>query len=274
MRKFNEGILPLMLLALLVSGVQAAGAATLGEDEVKIVPLQRILAEPHAYRGETVAFVATFHRVGSYDNPVHTQFQRDEFLNFSVWLPGTPLWFPESYKDDYPFLFVRHDTKGAELMLNAPLFSRWVITATIPSVCRDKPYILVQGLRRLDNQLDARSLSGMVHGFEAQRQGRFEDAAKYFHVAHHDDLPHSVRIVAVREEARSYYNAGDLRKAMSVVSRGLRIEPDDQLLRSMRDLYRSKWVAQREAEREAQKRAREAARKKRQQKKKADKKAN
>lgn len=225
----HRGLAPLVL-AILALGVTAPAFGGWWDDlfDDQVVPLEKILANPETFRGQTVTFPVQFHRLGKVDNPFYTKFETDWYLNFSVWADGAPLWDKEAYRKDFPYVFVRRGTEIANVFLAAPVYSRWYLTGEVSDVFSGKPWIEVTALRRIETQLDEPSLVRLVKGLMLRDLRRYDAAAQEFHAVDHKGLPPEVRVLAMREEALALHNAGRTAFGVARLATALDLAPGER----------------------------------------------
>ncbi|MCA9320147.1 MAG: hypothetical protein KDB53_05405, partial [Planctomycetes bacterium] len=166
----------------------------------KTVPLETILANPVAFRGMDVAFVVQFHQLGSIENPYYTPFEKESYINFSVWSDGAALWDKGAYEKDFPYLFIDRMESESKTMLQARMYDRFIITGRVESIFRGKPWIEVVGLKALEEKLDEPSLIRMVKAYRLKKLRRYDAAASEFSSANSTTLPPHIAAIIDREQ--------------------------------------------------------------------------
>lgn len=203
---FKTAALVSLIVTIAASGAQPDVAASSAGGwwgdlyDQKIIPFETVLKKPRSFVGQTVTFVAQFHRLGEIDNPFHTKFESDWYLNFSIWPDGAAIWDKKTYRNDYQYLFVRRGTDGSKELLQAPTYARYVIVAEVSDVFKGKPWLDVTGIKRLDTQMTEASLVHIVKGLSLRRIRRNDAAVKEFSLADGGHLPTYVRTMLLRQQ--------------------------------------------------------------------------
>lgn len=216
----------LILLTLVAAPVSAGWWDTLFDHS--IVPLERVIQSPESFRGNLVTFVVQFHRLGSIENPFFTKFESDWYTNFAVWPESAPIWEKNAYKSDFPFMFVKRGTDLAAAILQAPMYSRWVVTGRVEEVFRGKPWIDVTAVKRLETQIDEPALVHLVKGLMLRDLRRYDAAAAEFRAVDRQEIPENVRVMAIREEGLALHNAGKSDLGVARLEQALSIAPTDK----------------------------------------------
>lgn len=199
----------------------------------EVVAFERIIAHPEGFRGARVAFLVQFHRFGQLDNPFHTRFDKHYYVNFSAWPEGAPLWERDTYRSDFPFLFIRRSRDEAKVLANAGTYSRWLVQGEVTDIIQGKPWIDVSAMKRLSNELDEASLVQLVQADKLKELGQFEGAAKAYRAADHDKLPAWVRVYAMASEARALVREGKNAEALERARAALALIPEDRGLQRL-----------------------------------------
>lgn len=233
MTKLTGGLVALTFVALL----GAPGAAQ--DKEVQTIALEKVLGNPQPFEGLTVTFIVQFHRLGRLDGPVFTKFEKDWYQNFSAWPDGAPLWDKDAYKKDYQYFFISRLSEGANQIIHAPNYSRWLITAEVSEIFNGKPWFEVKGLTQLETSLRTASLQQLVKGFRASKAGKYELAAKAFGAADAGTLPANIRLMAMNEEASALHAAGNTAGAVSRLEAALKVVENDRTTMDALTAYRA-----------------------------------
>ena len=237
---------PFVLLALVFVATSPHFLAQDVDDD-ETIPLQKIIANPDAFLDIPVSFVIQFHRLEKADNPVFTRFLKQWDMNFSAWADGERLWTKEGFKNDFSYFFVRRGSEGHQTLLKAPIFSRWVVTGIVTRVFKGKPWIQVEGLARLEDQLDMRTLGTLARGFRMMTKSEHMAAADAFASAQHEGLPAGVRSMAYKQQALALFKAGKPEEGIDALRAARSELPDDPTLDMALQTYRSQLAAMRES---------------------------
>ena len=219
------------MLAILTLLTPTAAAANGWWDDLyeeKTITLEQILANPQAYKGMDVSFVIQFHQLGQIDNPYYTRFDKEQFVNFSVWSDSAALWNKKAYSDDFPYLFIDRITKESQTILSASSYDRFLVTGRVASLFRGKPWIEVVGLKALDQKLTEPTLIKMVKGFKLKKAKRFDAAATEFSRATNVKLPAGIQTVLNKEAGICFAAARRYKDALVPLERAAILVPKDK----------------------------------------------
>lgn len=245
-RTLTHRTLPCTLLLAVTTFAQAGDGATQRSGggwwgdllEERTLPLAQILDEPTRFRAQTVSFVVQVHRQGRIDNPFHTRFEPDRYINLHGWGDDAELWVKDVYAAPFKYLFVKRNSDVAKRIADAAEYSRWVLTGEVAEIVKGEPWIEIVGARKLASQLDEPSLVHVVKGFMLRDLKRWDACASAFHAADHDQLPRKVRSVIAREEAHALHRAGKTTLAYDRLSAAARIVGADEKTAEALELYR------------------------------------
>lgn len=226
------------LLPLLLVPVLAAPALGGWWDDIyeeKTVALSDILKRPESFRGIDVAFVVQFHAVGEIDNPFYTKFEKDYYLNFSVWADDAPIWDRDAYQKDFPYMFIERNAPEHVAFVKARMYDRFAVVGHVAEVFRGKPWIEVKGFRRVEGAMTEPSLAHMVKAFTFRKYHKHAVAAHEFQRALSDTLPPAVRLTILRSRAESLLELGQNEAALGDIDSALDLAKEDPGLLAMRD---------------------------------------
>jgi len=117
-------------------------------DKGEAVTLSDMIGEPRRWKDKVVTFACVFHAPDTVFQPYFTSFNAEKYLNFTVWVDGSPLWEQEAFvRDDFPYLYMRRDHPQREELARQPAMTRIEITGRIRDVYRERPWIEVSGFR-------------------------------------------------------------------------------------------------------------------------------
>lgn len=196
--------------------------------EEKTVTLEQVIAHPEAYKGMDVSFVVQFHQLGQIDNPYYTQFEKGQYLNFSVWSDSAELWSKKAYGDDFPYLFIDRIATECQTILTSSAYDRFLVTGRVASIFRGKPWIEVVGLKALEKKMTEPTLIKMVKAYKLKKAKRFDAAATEFNQATSEKLPVSVRTVLNREAGVCFAAASRFKDALVPLERASTLVPGDK----------------------------------------------
>ncbi len=208
--------------------------------EEKTVPLELILKNPTSFRGMDVSFVVQFHQLGNIDNPYFTPFEKENYINFSVWSDSAPLWSKKAYGADYPYMFIDRITKESHTILTARPYDRFLITGRVESIFRGKPWIEVVGMTRLEGKLDEPSLIRMVKAYRLKKMRRFDAAASEFSNVTTKKLPAHVAALCEREQGVCLASANRFGEALVPLEKAAAVRKDDKELQRVLVFCREK----------------------------------
>lgn len=217
----------LLLAPMVFAGGPAVGWwSNLYEEET--VPLSKILQNPTAFRDMDVSFVVQFHKVGAIENPFYTKFEKDRYVNFSVWPDESPLWVKEEYKKDFAYMFIDRLAKESTQLANAKTYDRFVITGRVESIFKGQPWIEVRGFKALPQKMTEPALAHLVKAHNFKRLRRFDAAAAEFHLANETkDLPDNVKFTSLKEEGVCLAAADRPSEALVPLEVAMTIYPKD-----------------------------------------------
>ncbi len=201
--------------------------------EQKTVTLEQILANPQAFRGLDVSFVVQFHQLGQIDNPYYTRFEKEQYVNFSVWSDTAPLWDRKAFRQDFPYLFIDRIAGESQTILKARAYDRFLITGRVESIFRGKPWIEVVGLKALEKKLTEPTLIKMVKGYKLKKARRFDAAATEFSRATNEKLPTHVQALLNKESGVCYAAASRYKDALVPLQKAAAMAPKDQDLQKI-----------------------------------------
>ncbi|MCB9833935.1 MAG: hypothetical protein H6807_15855 [Planctomycetes bacterium] len=222
-----------VIAALFALGLSAAPAAASGgwwDDifEEKTVSLETILKNPEAFRGLDVSFVIQFHKLGQIDNPYYTPFEKERYLNFSVWADGAALWEKKVFEADFAYMFIDRIAEDCQTILQAGAYERFVVTGRVVSVFRGQPWIEVVGLKGIDRKLDEPTLIRMVKAYKLKSARRFDAAAGEFKNAFGEKLPEGVQHLLHRESGLCFAAAHRYADALVPLEKTVQMDPKDE----------------------------------------------
>ncbi len=222
-----------VIAALLALGLSAAPAAASGgwwDDlfEEKTVSLEHILKNPEAFRGLDVTFAVQFHKLGQIDNPYYTPFEKERYLNFSVWADGAALWNKDVYENDFAYMFIDRIATECQTILNSRCYDRYIVTGRVVSVFRGQPWIEVVGLKGVEKKLDEPTLIRMVKGYKLKGARRYDAAAGEFKNANGEKLPEGIQLLLHRESGLCYAAAHRYADALVPLEKTVRMNPKDE----------------------------------------------
>ena len=206
--------------------------------EERTVALQQILDKPAPLRGQTVSFVVQVHRPGRIDNPFHTKFEPDLYLNLQGWGAEAELWLKDIYAAPFKHLFVKRGSDVERTIGKAAEYTRWVVTGQVAEIVKGAPWIEIVGARKLASQIDEPSLVNVVKGFMLRDLKRWDACASAFHAADHTALPRKVRAMIAREEAHALHRAGKTTLAHDRLQATARVIGEDKKTAEALKLYR------------------------------------
>jgi hypothetical protein len=216
--------------------LQTAASAGWWDDvfEQKTVSLSTVLRNPNAFRGLDVAFVVQFHQVGEIDNPFYTKFEKDYYLNFSVWADEAPIWQRPAYDADFPFMFIDRIAPEHAEVVKAKTYDRFVIVGRVAEVFNGRPWIEVKGLKKLEGALNEPTLTHMVKAFTFKEYRKYGVAAQEFARAAHPALPPAVQFTILKNHASCLAQTEQRGEALAVIDQALEMNPTDEELVAMR----------------------------------------
>ena len=156
--------LALATLALATTGFGVAAQA--GEDELdrgifKVlysrevgrsvstpIPFARILANPLNYLNTYVRTWVRFHREESLETPEYTPFNREKYMNFSVWDADAKLWEEAVRLADMPFCFVEKDDRLTYEVAQLQKYDLLLVYGKVHTVFLGRPWIEVIRIER------------------------------------------------------------------------------------------------------------------------------
>lgn len=184
----------LATLLLLAAPSEAGEGWWGGLDEGEAVSLNSVLRQPEEFRGRTLTFYCVFFTAdGTYKYyPPNTAFTEGNFLNFSVWPDGTPVWEKEAFVENFPFLYLRRTNAQREELVRIKRFTRLECTGRIRDIVRGRPAIEVFSFRETGHRLGKPIVDSVLWGMNYAKQGTregYQSAARRFKEALQPDLP-------------------------------------------------------------------------------------
>ncbi len=107
------------------------------------IPLKRVLNNPSNYLNVYVRVWCRFHREESLETPEYTPFNREKYMNFSVWDADSRLWVEEERMNDLPFLFAPKDDKLVYEVARLQKYDTILVYGLVRTVFLGKPWIEV-----------------------------------------------------------------------------------------------------------------------------------
>jgi tetratricopeptide (TPR) repeat protein len=216
----------LVLVSLVVLGIvllfSPKGFAVDPPDEKErartIFALEEIKANPESFKSTPIIFQAQFHKFNDLYSPFYTIFNSASHLNFAVWSYEAPLWEKEVYKRDFPYLYVDKKNKRlSEKLMKIKTYTRIQLTGEIRSTFNDIPWIQVEDVKVIPDQLSLESIKHMARGFHLRNKGDELNASLEFTQAWADTLPLWVKQVVKKEEGKSLFAVGKYEDAIDAL---------------------------------------------------------
>ena len=175
-------------------------------------------------------FSSSTHQLGAIDNPYYSRFEKERYINFSVWSDATKLWEKPGYDEDYPYFFMDRIEDEAATILNAHTYDRFVITGRVDTIFRGKPWIEVVGIAPLPERITEPVLIRMVKAFKFKDNRRYEAAAAEFAQAQIKNLPRNIVAKLHREKGVCLVAAQRNVDALVELEQALAMLPKDEEL--------------------------------------------
>ncbi len=109
--------------------------------------LSRIKKSPGAYNNMGIKIKVIFNTITEYWAPVFTFFSSEKFINFAVWGYEQKIWFKKSLLNDYPYFYVRKDTKEAKKIIKTKKFECLYLKGVVRNVYNNKAWIEVEEIK-------------------------------------------------------------------------------------------------------------------------------
>lgn len=107
------------------------------------VSLTTIRKNPQNYLNVYFRSWVRFHREESLDTPEYTPFNREKYMNFSVWAQDARLWEEAARINDLPFCFAEKDDRVVYQVTQLGQYDMMLIYGVVRSVFMEEPWIEV-----------------------------------------------------------------------------------------------------------------------------------
>jgi tetratricopeptide (TPR) repeat protein len=223
----------------LVAGVTAPSAARAQDgwwdSEPRTTTLEKLRADPSAFKDVPVRVTLLFHEKRGIFNPYYTPFLPDRYFNLSAW-SDSELFSKEDFtKNLYAFFFVEKDSAfGRRLSEIAPR-TRINCKAIVRSVFRGEPWIEISDVKEETGSVGPVSIRAVLRGDEAFDRGDHDGALLAYREAL-ADRPGGVAEAGVhRRIGRVLWAKKDLDGAEAAVKKALALHPEDAAAITLRD---------------------------------------
>ena len=203
-----------LLVGALFSGLVPARAGWWDDlDKGETARLSDLIAQPDRYRNQDVSFFCVFHQVDDVFNPLAKPFNAERYENLSAWTDGAPVWENDTFRHDYPFLYLRKSNPQYAQLANLPIFTRIEVTGRIRSVQRSMPYIEVLSFRPTSHRLGKLVVQSVMAGDRYAEMGDHELAYENYKRAMRPDLPPSYEMLVRKRVAEGLRRLGKTAEA-------------------------------------------------------------
>ncbi|MFN0207940.1 MAG: tetratricopeptide repeat protein [Planctomycetota bacterium] len=194
---------------------------------VKPHSLTDVRAKPEAYRGLPVQMEIQFHESRSMANPFFTRFTEDNYYCFSAWGIEQPLWDKEEYKKDFAFFFVDRKSIMFRRTLDAKMYNRMRVKATVRDIFRGIPYIEITDADILGGSVTEATI---IHGAKAKKlvkEGNTAGALAEYERAMRGDIPEVSKAQFHIDMAEVYIQRSERDNAISQLENAKKLVPTD-----------------------------------------------
>ncbi len=205
-----------LITAVLLVGLLAPAAFAGWWDDLdkgEIARLSDLIAQPDRYRGQDVSFYCVFHQVDDVYNPLTTPFNAERYENLAVWADGAPVWENESFRHDYPFLYLRKANPQYAQLANLAPFTRIEVTGRIRAIHRAMPFIEVLSFRPTQHRVGKLVVQSVMAGDRYAEAGDDELAYENYKRALRPDLPPSYELLIRKRVAEGLRRLGKVAEA-------------------------------------------------------------
>lgn len=195
--------------------------------------LERVRADPEAYRGVKITFVVQFASLGKLSNPFFTRFTPSEYVNFYAWGDEQPIWRKESYENLFGMLFLsKMHARTADLYATR-LYQRMRVTGVVRNTFQDQPWIEVLDFERVAGQVDVAVLSHLHRGEQFMAARRWQRAIAELSMAPGPGVPEPVLFAIHKNLGVSYLRMGEAHNAVTHLQQAATYstEPDMEVQR-------------------------------------------
>lgn len=179
--------------ALSARPVDAGSPASTDELSFEPVSLVELRAHPARWLGRRVRFTLQLARTVERWNPCLSRFGPGEWLALEGWADERFTWQPEVFEDPATRLFVRRGGRLAQVALQTARYSRLVVSGVVREVHLDQPWIEVEGLSALIEEVGEGTILHVGRALELAEDGQYELALTQLERAKAAPLPDHAR---------------------------------------------------------------------------------
>lgn len=190
--------------------------------------LSDILKNPQAWQDIPVRIPVRFNHVGNIYTPFFTQFNSEQYINFSAWDVQTHVWDKEGFANDYAYFYIEKDVPELKSFLKLKTFDTISVLAKVSGIFRQKPAIRITWFCRIPGTLDMDNLRLMYKGMSAFRSRKFDEAVTTFRKVLPTNPPQDVQTMLHKLIAKIYiYEKKNYGQALEELNKALEINPKD-----------------------------------------------
>jgi len=231
MRFTKVHLMALAFVASVLPGAASADGWFSRAGDKKEVTLTDLLKSPREYLDVEVEFKVYFNATGRNYNPYYTQFNEEQFGNFSAYPIDARLYDKRDFPRPYPFFFASKFTKAWKKVKDIDHLRVIEITGVVRHVFKGQPWIEVTSWSGSSGGLSEDDIRDVIRADANFVAGHYADAARLYERADSSRLPASVRADLQRRLGDAYFHAGEYRDAEDAYETGLRCAPDNQVLK-------------------------------------------
>lgn len=196
------------LRACLLTALAAFAVPRASSEEPSAPPLvawQELVEHPARYLGKTVTLRGQFQERVAGWNPYLTRFGTREFGAFQLWSDEQFPWIESEFRLPRMRLFARRGQPAECLLGTAPVYVRLELVATVRELFLDLPWVEVEHVSRLEQELSEGTNIHAARGIELVEKQSFALAAEEFEQALSGNLPAHARaeLERLRDEAKA-----------------------------------------------------------------------
>ncbi len=200
----------------LVAGRSASAGWWDDLDKGKSVSLGDVIAQPDRYQDDLVTFFCIFHRRDEVFDSLATPFHPSRYSNVSAWADGAKVWEEDTFRHDFPFLYIERSHPAHDALLATDPYTRLEVTARIKAKLRGFPCLEIVSWRVTSQRLGRAAVESVIAGDRYAEIGDDDLAYENYRRALRPDLPRVYRMLLQNRVAQSLVRLGRVDEARAL----------------------------------------------------------
>ncbi len=202
--------------------------------------LERVRENPRSFTNRHVSVRVLFHKIDDNFSPFFSQFDEENYINFSVWGVNQAIWRKKEMINDFPFFYIDNEHNDVNEILQARKFAIVELKCTVVNVMEGHPFIQVrQADLEYQKTYTDQLLGKLIRARSHYNKGNLDKAEKSYKKVMWeggDSFPVGAQGKIWKEMARAAFRDDNYRDAMTHAQRALElIDEEDVELKRIRE---------------------------------------